>query len=437
MRAPSLLLAAALLAPALLAACAGREPSRPVQDVLLVTVDTLRADRLGAYGYGAAQTPTIDALAAQSLRFEHAYAHSSMTLPSVASLLTGELPAGHGIYANRGRLKVAQTTLAERLKPAGFTTGAFIGNYALRPTRFLWQGFDRYTKKFRSHEQVRDQPENDARSLTDEAIAWLAERRPDERVLLWVHYQDPHGPYTPRHFRKPTPGGPTLPRSASQSGRSAIPRYQWLGNGRLNEYEARYDGEIAEVDRQLARLLDAFRERGLLERSAVVFTADHGEAFGEDDLYCAHGEGLSDVLLHVPLLLRAPGVTPGVRSDRVRLIDLVPTLLALTDVDGGEDASRLPGRSLLEPSGDRPVVAELVLRDERWRSIREDGYELLDDAHGTPRLRALDAASEAPAPRKELASDLGRLAPWPLRLSDLQQVTPEEEKTLKALGYAR
>ncbi len=118
----------ALLSVALLAVvcCAGGAPPEPPRHLLLISVDTLRADRLGAYGYAAAQTPNIDALAARSLRFERAYAHSSMTLPSVASLITGLLPSEHGIYANRGRLRVEHATLAARLKGAGFSNGAFI-----------------------------------------------------------------------------------------------------------------------------------------------------------------------------------------------------------------------------------------------------------------------------------------------------------------------
>ena len=413
--------------PALFAAAAGLAcvpaappSSDPARHLLLVSVDTLRADRLGAYGYTAASTPHVDALAAESLRFDAAYAHSSMTLPSVTSLLTGRLPAEHGIYANRGTLKGTQTTIAEHLKPAGFVAGAFIGNYALRPTRFLWQGFDRYTNTYREAEQVRKHPENDAKSLTDEAIDWLDARRPEDRFLLWVHYQEPHGPYTPAEFAPPAEAGPTLPQSESESGQGAIPAYQWLGHGRLAEYEARYDGEIAEVDRQLGRLLAAFRERELLGETAVVFTADHGEAFGEEELYCAHGEGLSDALLRVPLLLRAPGVEPGVRGDRVRQIDVLPTLLALL----GLQVPELPGRSLLEEAGDRELVAQLVLRDRRWRRIEGAGLSRVDDG-------------AAPLPENDpAAAALKRQAPWPLRLADLQQLTPEEEETLRAMGYA-
>jgi arylsulfatase len=401
------------LALALLAACA---PERP-DHLVLVTVDSLRADRLGAYGYAGPGTPAVDGLARQSILFERAYAHSSMTLPSVASLLTGRLPAEHGIYSNGGSLGKEVTTLAEHARGAGFRTAAFLGSYALRPNRRLSRGFEAYTRAFRDREQNRAQPENGARWLTDQAIAWLATLEAGERFLLWIHYQEPHGPYTPASFAEPAAAGPILPQSSSQSGRGAIPRYQWLGHGRLTEYEARYDGEIAEMDRQLGRLLTALQEGGRLEHSVVLFTADHGEAFGEEELYCAHGEGLGEVLLRVPLLLRAPGLAPAVRRDAVRQIDVAPTLLALLDLEGPS----LPGRSLLEEHGDRDLVAQLVQRERRWRSIRNRDGWLLDEG--------VDALGEGP-----LVAELERLAPWPTRLVD--RLTPEEAEALRNMGYA-
>lgn len=417
------------LAVSLILACGGDAPTRRPEHLVLITVDTLRADRLGAYGYAEAATPNIDALAREALRFDRAYAHSSMTLPSIASLLTGVLPAEHGIYSNHGALKAETRTLAERVHEADFDTAAFIGSFALRPNRRLSRGFDRYTRDFADEEAVRKHPENHARRLTDEAIAWLDRRDPAGRFLLWIHYQEPHGPYTPPTFRPAPAGGPVLPRSESVSGRGAIPSYQWLGHGRLAEYEARYDGEIAEVDRQLGRLLQDLRKRALLDRSVVAFTADHGEAFGEDDLYCAHSEGLDETLLRVPLLLRAPGVDAGVRSDVVRLVDLAPTLLSLL----GLDAQELPGRSLLAPAGDRPVVAQLVRRGERWRSLRDRGFELRESGTGARITPLAVGETAAPAEVGALHAELERLAPWPTLVPVI--TSPEEADALRAMGY--
>jgi len=436
--------------------------------LVLVTVDTLRADRLGAYGYPAARTPHIDLLAQEALRFDRAYAHSSSTLPSIASLLTGKLPGEHGVYSNLGELPEQLPTLATRLQEEGFATGAFVGNFVLRPSRRLDRGFDDYTEEYSSREAVRAQPENEADVLTDAAISWLEERDPDERLFLWVHYQEPHGPYTPATFDPPAETqGLVLGANEDNSGRGGIPKYQWLGHGRLAEYQARYDAEIAEVDRQLGRLLEALEARGILDDGVLVFAADHGEAFGEEDLYCAHGEGLGEALLRVPLLLRVAGAAAGERDDVVRLIDVAPTALDLL----GVEHSDLAGESLLEQRGDRAVVAQLgVSPKKRWRSLREAGFELSASATSRPSLRALDGERDAsPEQKRRLLAELERQAPWPAgwgaalkalspesrealrkltpeeraalselsreRLEALKALDPEEREALRALGY--
>jgi arylsulfatase A-like enzyme len=419
-----------VLALGILCACNEAVP----ENLVLITVDTLRADRLGAYGYSRARTPRIDGLARESLRFERAYSHSSSTLPSVASLMTGLRPAQHRRLTNLGSLRPDVATLATRLHEEGFATGAFIGSYVLRPRHGTALGFDRYTRSYGAREKNRDQPENRAGRLTDEAIAWLDELPAGKRFLLWIHYQEPHGPYTPLRFASVEASGPRLPRSETQSGRGAIPRYQWLGHGLLRVYESRYDGEIAEVDRNVGRLLAALRERGLLDRSVVAFTSDHGEAFGEDGLYCAHGEGLSEALLHVPLLLRAPGVVRGVRRDAVRLIDVAPTVLDLL----GVAYEALPGSSLLEYLGDRRLVAQVNIRNGlAWRSLRENVFELSEDLAGSA-IRPLDPDASTAEPllaqRRELEASLERLAPW-TRSGDPLQLSPEEVEGLRAMGY--
>jgi arylsulfatase len=426
----------ALLLGASLGGCGPAAESGPrARHLVLVTVDTLRADRLGAYGWERARTPAIDALAAVSIRFDRAYAHSSMTLPSVASLFTGQLVSRHHIFSNFGMLSEDLPTLASRLSQAGFSSAAFVGSYALRPARRLDRGFARYTRRYASREHVRAQPENLAGPLTDAAIAWLAQRAPGERLFLWMHYQEPHGPYTPERFEPPVDDERVLPRGPTNSGQGAIPRYQWLGHGRAAEYEARYDGEVAEVDRQLGRLLDALRERGLFEESLVVFTADHGEAFGEEGLHFAHGEGLGEALLRVPLLLHVPGEPAAVRGDAVRLIDVAPTALALL----GLPAPDLPGESLLRDVGDRPLVAQVVRADRRWRSIRGSGFSLVEGSGpaGFEPLAA-DAAAladpERARARERLSGELERLAPWPGRQTQ-EPLSAEERRALEALGY--
>jgi arylsulfatase len=407
--------------------------------LVLITVDTLRADRIGAYGYQAAQTPVIDSLANESIRFDHAYSHASLTKPAVASLLTGQLAEEHGVYHNQGTLNPEVRTLAELLYDHGFETAAFIGNYILRRGHGLERGFASYTDEFVSMESKRPIPENPARVLVDDALEWVGKQAPDQRLFLWLHFQEPHGPYTPPDFERPPKiqGEAALPESRSQSGRHAIPRYQWLGHGRLSEYLLRYDAEIAGVDRQVEALMQGLHENGILEDSVVVFTADHGEAFGEDGLYCAHGEGLDDVLLRVPLLLRVPGKSPAVRSDLVRLIDVMPTLLESLGIESGG----LPGETVLRDRGDRRLVSQSVnFRQGRaWRGLRDDGFEIIQEKGGTTVVRRTSPAKiaeEKSIPkeiREQLRAELERASRW--HEVGAVRLRPKERKALRALGY--
>jgi arylsulfatase len=421
--------------------CHFSEPELPApRHLVLITVDTLRADRLGAYGYAEANTPAIDALARESLRFERAYAHASATVPSMASLFTGRLPARTGVVNNAGRIPAGVPTLTERLRADGFDTAAFIGNWALRRGRGFERAFETYTRSFAGREAVRLHPENPGQRLTDLAADWLAKRDAARRFFLWVHYQEPHGPYQPPGFE--TQGdateGRVLTRSGSNSGRGAIPDYQWLGHGRLDEYLARYDGEVSEADYQVGRLLDALRERELLDATLLIFTADHGEAFGEEDLFLAHGEGLGEVLVRVPLLLRLPGRRAGVRSDAVRLIDVAPTALTLL----GVGAADLPGMSLFAEEGDRITAAQMepIRGTRRWRSVRDGRFELRESGAGMLELRDLErggtplAHGEEAEVRSRLGAALRELAPWAENRS-APDLTDEDRQGLRALGY--
>jgi arylsulfatase len=416
--------------------CSGRStsPPEPVQHAILVTVDTLRADRLGAYGYDLAVTPNCDALADEAIRFESAYSHSSTTFPSIATLLSGRSPAEHGIFSNGGEFPERLPTLATVLRGSAFDTAAFVGSYALRVNRRLDRGFQSYTQEYLTTEAVRRHPENHAAHITDEAIAWLENRDPAHRLFLWVHYQEPHGAYTPPDFRVPAGGdeGPILDPSPTNSGRGAIPKYQWLGHGRLREYEARYDGEITEFDRHLGRLVRTLKTTGILDRSIVVFTSDHGEAFGEENLYCAHSEGLSDVLLRVPLFVRVPGHPPAVRTDTVRLIDVARTILETLSID----ASQFRGHNLLQMIGNRPVTAQVTRKGRHWRSYRKGDYELRQASGGRPVLRS---GGDSTLARNnpifvQMERDLRSSAPWPVE-GEQKPLSQEEQDALRAMGY--
>jgi arylsulfatase A-like enzyme len=348
-----LMLALLLLLP--LAGCRDR-PVAP-RLLLLVSVDTLRSDRLGSYGSDLDLTPNLDALAAESQVFEWAYAPTSFTLPSMSSLLTGRHPEEIGVLSNRSALAPGIPTLASALRAHGWRSAAVVSNLVLRKNAGLDAGFDVYDDVLPDREATRKWPERIAARTSDAAIAVLDgfPSKADERLFLWVHYQDPHGPYTPpeglrERFlaaeRARPDGRRLLPEATGGGGWGRIPTYQAVGEDReVAFYRAGYDAEVHYLDSEIGRLLRELALRGLADATVVVFTADHGESLGERDYWFAHGEHLGDPLVRVPLLLRVPGLPPQRRSDVASLVDLFPTLLQrLERLPPDPDA---PGRDLL------------------------------------------------------------------------------------------
>ncbi len=440
-----------LAACAALAACAGA-PAEP-DLLLLVTVDTLRADHLGAYGDARNLTPHLDALAAESIVFERAYAPTAFTLPSIASLLTGRLPEELGVVSNRSALPNAIPTLATALRQRGWCTLAVVSNFVLRANAGLARGFDRYDDVLPGREAVRDWPERTAADTTDAALAAL-DASGGGRCLLWVHYQDPHGPYTPPDGRRERwlpgerarrDGGRRLDRGAS-SGHGAIPAYQFFdGEHEVAFYRAGYAGEVAYTDEEIGRLLRGLDARDRLARALVVFTADHGEALGEGDYWFTHGEALLEPLVRVPLLIRDPGALPRLRTDVVSLVDLWPTLLHRVT---GEEVDA-PGRDLLAPGADEaesvPYLAALAGSRLPRFGIVEGDEKLVTVGEGAgwrARLTRVDEEDvDLSATLPERATALER------RLRDFraglerraperrQPLSEDDRRKLEALGY--
>ncbi len=439
------------------AGCAGPEPLRLL---LLLSVDTLRADHLGAYGGALGLTPALDALAAESLVFEAAYAPSALTLPSIAGLLTGQHPALLGIQSNESELPEGAQTLAEELRGAGWRTAAVVSNYVLRRGSGFAAGFDVYDDALPQLEATRGWPERIAESTTDAALAALegcaeSAARP---CFLWVHYEDPHGPYTPppglreralpAQRRRPD-AKRQLPLRADQRGQGGIPAYQALGGEReVAFYRAGYAGEVGYIDTEIGRLLSQLRERIPWAATAVVFAADHGESLGEDDLWFAHGELLSEPLVRVPLLLRLPGSTPARRRDVAALTDLAPTLARHLGAAQSPLAAR--GRDLLAADaaegGSRVALAAL-------RGSGVPRFALIDDGHKL--AQSLEPGAEQ-ARLSALGTDAPDLSPSePLRLLQLRRILDEfrseierapaerrqrlseaDRERLRSLGYA-
>ena len=375
-----------IAASTLSAACASGEDATPdaparAEHVLLITVDTLRADRVGAYGYSRASTPALDSLAGAGIRFDRAFATAPITQTSHASLLTGRYPAGHGARHNGIRINPSVATITDTFRAAGFATGAFVAAFPLDERFGLARGFDVYGDTMPPDANGRPLNERPGRLVVDEAIQWLTTTG-SKRVFLWVHLFEPHAPY----------GDPDDPRLEGLSA------------------SERYDRDVAEADRQIARLLAALGDRRT--RTLVVATADHGEAFGE------HGEiGHSiftyDTTLRVPLVMQGPGIGAAIVSaGDVSLIDVAPTLaaragLAAFDADGRDLSPVIAGGAA--PA--RALYAESYapLLDFGWsplRTIRQGDWKLIE----APRAELYNLRQDGGELRDRVAAEPARAA---------------------------
>ncbi|MFG0316086.1 MAG: sulfatase [Planctomycetota bacterium JB042] len=414
--------AVALLAVAA-ASCSRRpEPDGPWRSVLLVTVDTLRADRLGAYGHDRDTSPALDALAARGARFERALVPTPRTTQSLASLLTGQDPLRHGVRLLTQSLDDASETVAERFRDAGYRTGAFVVVPFFTPALGP-QGLDQGFESFDTFDDRRGFA-RDARAeeVADAAIRWIDERG-DEPWFLWVHLRDPHAPYwnhpgdaaegcgladalTPDysgpwnayfHYWAVKPNGRPAGGALTKAHQDRKGRLKF-GHDRLSDADveraiALYDGEIRYTDHHFGRMLAALETRGRADDTVVVFSADHGESLGEHDFWFDHGEFLYDPTLRVPLVVHAPTRPATVVDGQVGTIDVAPTLLDLfglapfASADGRSFAAALdgapfPGRSLFAESGE-PLMAE-----HNPRFAPADGAAFVPPSDPNDRLRA-------------------------------------------------
>jgi choline-sulfatase len=362
------------------AACAMPDPAPPgssaPSSVLIVTIDTLRADRVGVYGAKDVETSNIDRLAREGAWAPQADVHSPLTRPSHVSLFTGRYPDEHTVRDNISPpLAASVPLLAERFQRAGTATGAFVASAVLDRQSGLARGFDVYSDRF---EPGADRKPGDV--VAAEAIEWLRGKR---RFFAWVHLYDVHAPYVPP--------GDYATRYATRP----------------------YDGTVAWSDEVVGRLLAALRSAGTLDSTLVIVTSDHGEALGEhgEDV---HGYFVYEATLRVPLVIRGPGVKPGTRLDGVvRTIDLFPTIVEMMGVF--EPGPVTPGRNLTAalkggPMTDQPSFAESLVpllhygwsdlravRDGRWKYILAPRPELYDLDNDPGELKNLVDADPAKA----------------------------------------
>ena len=423
----SLALLAALLAAPVLALAS--PPASDPPNVLLITLDTVRADHLGCYGYKLIETPNLDALAASGVRFANAFTPVPVTLPSHSVILTGTYPMRTGMHDFSGnRLNSSQPTLATLLRARGYATGAVLGSAVLDSRFGLNRGFDFYYDHFdfsRLDEKNLDAMLRPGNEVVDHALGWLAghHRKP---FLLWVHLYDAHEPYNPPPpFRQ--------------------------------KYRTRpYDGGIAFVDAQVGRVVAYLKAKGLYDRTLIVLAADHGEGLGEHGEK-THGFFIYNSTLHVPLIFKMPagaGPRKPVVDEVVNLADLLPTILELT---GESRPKELQGRSLVPAmagkadGGPAEDYAETYLPriHFNWselRGVRYRQYQFIDaprpelyDLSSDPReLNNLYASRRAVANemRKRLEQLIAQYTPAAgEKTAETTGLDPVLMERLKSLGY--
>jgi choline-sulfatase len=399
--------------------CAREPQPSPLRarKLVLVTIDTLRADRLGAYGYARARTPNLDALARAGAMFERAYAAAPVTLPSHATLLTGRYPPGHGSRDNGMRVSADVPTLATALHDAGLETAAFVAGFPLDHQFGLNRGFDVYGDRIPRAADGRLENERPASQVVEDAIAWLKEIAPPARsappaFFLWVHLFEPHAPY----------GDPSSGRPVAD----------------------RYDDEVTTADREIGRLLAALGPAA--GDTIVVAAGDHGEAFGEHGEY-AHSIFVYDTTLRVPLLVSGPGVRAAVRiGDPVTLADVAPTVMrllgrAMTDTDGVDLSAVLGGAALPRRELYAESFAPLVefgwapfraIRSGPWKLVAAPKPELFD-IEKDPGEQTNLAASQ-PGVVRDLEARANRYSG--AELPGAAGASAEAAERLRALGYS-
>jgi choline-sulfatase len=397
-------------------------PKKSGWNVLLITMDTTRADRIGCYGYEKAKTPQIDALAASGVRFARAYSPVPLTLPSHSSILTGKYPYAHHVRNNGSyHLMPDQMTLAEILKGKGLATAAFVASFTLDSRFGLDQGFEVYDDTFDSRQALKNfRSERPADQVASAFLVWFS-KNGDKRFFSWVHFYDPHLPYAPPPpFDREFQGHP-------------------------------YDGEIAFMDQEIGRIVRALEEKGLLNTTLIILVGDHGEALGEKK-EIDHGLYIYEPTIRIPLILCGPSPWPrgAVINSRVRTVDVLPTILDFLEIKIPKNIS---GQSLVpyvrgKKTEDLPSYAETFyprenygwselygLLDGPWKYIRAPKPELYDlavdpaedknliqeearfAAELSRKLEGIIAAGQASAPGSE------------------RRVSAEEEEKLKSLGY--
>ncbi|MBN2053528.1 sulfatase [bacterium] len=444
--------------------------------VLLITIDTLRADRLGCYGNCAIKTPIIDRLVRDSVQFENFYSQIPITNPSHCSIFTGLLPSNHGVLTNGVALAGHFTTLTQRFQEMEYRTAAFISGFSLvKRISGLHHHFDLYDDEW-SGTRV----ERGGKETTRAALNWLRRLKdnPRERFFLWVHYFDPHQPYEPgypydemylqKDFVRP-PAGAGEVKAENYKANAANAKLAGFFHVVVKDTMTtsatpdqvrwnlgKYDGEISAVDREVGRLLRELAQLGILDETLIMLLSDHGEGF-DHDYFFTHGDRLYDSSVRIPAILHLPYEPARLTAAPAETVDILPTMYELFNYmgEGGRD-----GRSFLNEISGGPAAipadifamtpglnrAEMSLgplisiRTSQWKmimhetsgetqlySMDDDPAELVDKRQAKPRIAA------------DLAGRLRRFMADRPELSGAEPVNLDEEVTarLREMGYIK
>jgi len=430
-------------------------------NILLVVVDTLRADHLGPYGYRKRATPFISSFAREGAVFENAFSQASFTMASMGTMLTSTYPHHHGAGKHPSILGAENKTLQESLMDKGYRTAAMVSNPLLGPDSGFEQGFDQYFF-------LKEKKNNDAKGIVNQALYWMENNR-DKPFFLWLHILDPHFPYNDHPGFSVESKNPDALNEYKgmlkkyRSGAMPVGKVFFdcpLSDEAVAEAIDNYDDEIAWVDYNFGRLMKGLKELGLSENTVVVFTSDHGESLAEHDLNFSHGFSVYEEAVKIPLIIKTPDKIKPVRKrikTPVRLLDLMPTLLNLTGVKNpettiGENLSAL----MFNKDKDPPIMLNYVFSESeplyinsdnsrryserknifvagdegKWRSVRTDKYKLIKiPTEGKPKILLFDILMD-PHEKNDISKEKPKIAEDLLNLIDKWRNDPSIKESV-------
>ncbi|WP_455449619.1 sulfatase [Natrinema thermotolerans] len=414
--------------------------------VILLSADALRADHLSCYGYHRDTSPILDELAAESIRFTRAYSASSHTREAVPSLLTGEYPD----VAVDDNYRLATETIASRLSEEGFATGGFHSNPFVSRAYGFDQGFDEFDDDLhfgqhklvalaqRALDKLRNRHYARAEEINERSLSWVDSLDDDDRFFLWNHYMDTHGPYEPpAEYQRLYRDEPVSDGEAQSLYQRAIDDPESITDDERQLLIDLYDAEIRYNDERIGEFLEALRDRGVLEDSLLIVTADHGDAFGEHGYY-EHPRYLHDEITHVPMVVRPPGGADGEEvSTPVSTVDIAATLEEIVGIHGDSE-----GESLVSVTDDTDRTVFLQARGEDADShLRRYSLRAPEGACFCDRDQESGSLEFAECANRSLRTELGAHVETRVRLengesdSEDDEVDEEIERRLTALGY--